>query len=1085
MANLKQLLGTVLLLSSSMVMAGQTTLTEAEVAARYNATYDGATPRHVTVHDPSIVIGYEGADGKVTGVETSGSKKVYCVFGSHRAWAKSYDLVNWETFENNISSDYATIFADDASWSALGSKSYDVSGNLWAPDVIWNRKTEKWCMYMSVNGDYFYSSIVLLTAESLTGDWTREGTVVYSFGLSSKNESKTDMWDVLESGSDTSDRYYWCRNSTKNRTYGMNAIDPCVFYDEDGNLWMTYGSWFGGMYIMRLDETTGLRDKTYTYETSYKQKDANAAWNQMNIVYANSDAYQGIKIAGGNHVSGEASYVEYHDGRYWLFVTYGGLTATGGYNMRVFSSESVTGPYTDISGDDARYSNSGEYGSANAGQVNRSVGTRLMSYYRWGFMDYGYVAQGHNSAVVDGDRMWLVYHTRFDDGTEGHQVRVHELFTTADGRIMCAPFEYRGESALSGAVGGEEIAGTWGVIHHGNGTDYSNLVCAQEEEITFGADGTVSGAYSGTWSASESEPTINISIKVGDYTESYQGRFLRQYLEGTNVEALCFTAVDGVDKSLWGYKKAGAGQTFGDDVAVARAAHELGLELPTLVFAGEVVTLPTTIDGVGVTYSSSDETLLTNDGSVPATATDGSVTLKATLTCGGVRSEVSKTVKVARSLDAILPLDRNAILAHYADGTTFGTDPAVLVSEETGLSISFLVGGLTSDWTSILHSSDNDYRMYLSVLHYIGTNYFEHNAIASTAAQAAMSSEGKAPWQLFLGGTYFVTVSFNTDGSVGYYRDGVLMLTFDDTCAVGAIDSGTTTQKPSDVVKAVIEYYKSNKLTFDSAVSNLVVGYGVDYTPAALVETLPVEEGNVLGLYASNVFMNQGAPLSGVSESTGVSFSFLVSNVVSDWDVIGSSVSDKVYLHLSVVDYDGSHFYEHNAVASGAASSVMSEESKGAYQIFLDGTYYVTISYNPEGTVTFYRDGELMLTFSNETTVNDGTHTMSEVVSAVVGAYNAGTLTFSRAVTNVVVGYSVDYAAEKPNSLVGGEVEVDTWIGVSGSAVVVESAEVGEVLVFDISGRVVYSGVTSRVEGLASGMYVVRAGEVVKIVTIK
>lgn len=1085
MANIKQLLGMVLLLSSSVVMTGQTVLTEAEVLAKYNATYDGATPGHVTVHDPSVVIGYEGTDGRVTGVETSGSKKVYCVFGSHRAWAKSYDLVDWATFENNISTDYATIFAEDAAWSALGNSSYDVSGNLWAPDVIWNEEMGKWCMYMSVNGDNYYSSIVMLTAESLTGDWTRVGTVVYSFGLSSKNESKTDMWDVLKSGEDTSNRYYWCRNSTSNRTYGMNAIDPCVFYDEEGNLWMTYGSWFGGLYIMRLDGATGLRDKTYTYATVYKREDDNATWSATKIKYAISDAYQGIKIAGGNHVSGEASYVEYHDGRYWLFVTYGGLAAAGGYNMRVFSSESVTGPYTDISGDDARYSSSGEYGSANAGQVNRSVGTRLMSYYRWGFMDYGYVAQGHNSAVVDGDRMWLVYHTRFDDGTEGHQVRVHELFTTSGGRIMCAPFEYRGEAAMTGAVDGEEVAGSWGIIRHGNGTDYKNLVCAQEEEITLGADGTVSGAYSGTWSASASEPVINISIKVGSTTESYEGRFLRQYLEGTNVEALCFTAVDGVDKSLWGYKKAGAGQTFGDDVAIAQAAHDLAEELPTLVFAGEVVTLPTAVDGVAVAYSSSDETLLMNDGSVPATAEDGVVTLKATLTCGSVSTEVSKTVKVAKSLDAILPLNRNAILAHYADGTTFGTEPAVLVSEETGLSVSFLVGGLTSDWTTILHSSDNNYRMYLSVLHYIGTDYYEGDAIASTAAKAAKTSEGKDPWQLFLNGTYFVTVSFNADGSIGYYRDGVLMLTFDDTCVAGYTASGATTQKPSDVVEAVIDYYKNNKLTFDSSVSNVVVGYGVDYTPAELVETLPVEDGNVLGEYGSSVFMNQGAPLSGVSESTGVSFSFLVSNVASDWDVVASSVSDKLYLHLSVVDYDGSHFYEHNAVASDAARSVMSDEGKGAYQLFLDGTYYVTVSYNPDGTVTFYRNGELMLTFSNATTVNDGTRTMSEVVSAMVAAYNAGRLTFSRSVTNVVVGYSVGYEAEDPNALVESEVEGDVRIRACGSAVVIDAVDMVGVSVWDVSGRVVYAGVTSRVEGLAGGVYVVRAGDVVKIVTIK
>ena len=119
----------------------------------------------------------------------------------------------------------------------------------------------------------------------------------------------------------------------------MNAIDPCVLYDDDGNLWMTYGSWFGGIYMLKLDGKTGLRDYTYTYATIDNE----------------SDIYQGLKIAGGQHCSGEASYIQKVGEYYYLFMSYGGLTANGGYNMRVFRSDKITGPYKDYSGDDARY----------------------------------------------------------------------------------------------------------------------------------------------------------------------------------------------------------------------------------------------------------------------------------------------------------------------------------------------------------------------------------------------------------------------------------------------------------------------------------------------------------------------------------------------------------------------------------------------------------------------------------------------------------------------------------------------------------------------------------------------------------
>ena len=51
-------------------------------------------------------------------------------------------------------------------------------------------------------------------------------------------------------------------NGSYDCTYGMypNCIDPTVFYDEQGNLWMTYGSFSGGIYILPLVEETGMPD---------------------------------------------------------------------------------------------------------------------------------------------------------------------------------------------------------------------------------------------------------------------------------------------------------------------------------------------------------------------------------------------------------------------------------------------------------------------------------------------------------------------------------------------------------------------------------------------------------------------------------------------------------------------------------------------------------------------------------------------------------------------------------------------------------------------------------------------------------
>ena len=122
-----------------------------------------------------------------------------------------------------------------------------------------------------------------------------------------------------------------------------------MFYDEQGKLWMSYGSWSGGIWMIELDENTGLRD----YNVSYSIKGSGNG--------VTSDPYFGKKIAGGYYVSGEGSYIEYIGGYYFLFISYGGLAVggnpndynNGGYQMRYFRSENPDGPYKDANNVDA------------------------------------------------------------------------------------------------------------------------------------------------------------------------------------------------------------------------------------------------------------------------------------------------------------------------------------------------------------------------------------------------------------------------------------------------------------------------------------------------------------------------------------------------------------------------------------------------------------------------------------------------------------------------------------------------------------------------------------------------------------
>ncbi len=59
-------------------------------------------------------------------------------------------------------------------------KGNNVKGNQWAPDIVYNKTMKKWCMYMSLNGDNWCSSIVCFVSDNIEGPWVYQGPVVFS-----------------------------------------------------------------------------------------------------------------------------------------------------------------------------------------------------------------------------------------------------------------------------------------------------------------------------------------------------------------------------------------------------------------------------------------------------------------------------------------------------------------------------------------------------------------------------------------------------------------------------------------------------------------------------------------------------------------------------------------------------------------------------------------------------------------------------------------------------------------------------------------------------------------------------------------
>ncbi len=518
--------------------------------------------QRVSVHDPSIV--------------WDPASKMYYIFGSHRAAAKTTDLMSWTAF----TASWKTATSDNAAnnmafetpavnkikkggvdvdfpsfsatkWSAKGGIGYSVDGNMWAPDVIYNKEMKKWCMYLSINGNAWYSSIILLTADNIEGPYLYQGPVVISGFKNGTEYKETDFELVVGPQSSLPDRY---ATGDKWGDRYPNNIDPCVFYDEEGKLWMTYGSWSGGIWMIELDENTGLRDYDVTYELT-------GSGNGITV-----DPYFGKKIAGGYYVSGEASYIEYIGGYYFLFVTYGGLAAGGiagdynygGYQMRVFRSEKPDGPYQDVRGTNAIFIN---YRLDFGPDATDSRGVNIFGAYGdWGNQTTGKNSersQGHNSIITAEDgRTYLVYHTRFQNRGEEHEVRVHQVFQNEDGWLVAAPFEYTGEQvksadiATSQQIPTSQIAGNYKLLTHKFKLDHTHSELATPVDVQLNADGTISGEVSGKWSVKEG--TSYMTIQIGN--DEYKGVMMEQTLEPTSEKVAGFTAVAKNGVTIWGYK---------------------------------------------------------------------------------------------------------------------------------------------------------------------------------------------------------------------------------------------------------------------------------------------------------------------------------------------------------------------------------------------------------------------------------------------------------------------------------------------------------------------------------------------------
>lgn len=457
-----------------------------------------------SLHDPFIIQGDDGV--------------FYC-YGSHMTAARSDDLSKWKSWANGVTKNnkiFDNLLVEPFDAFAYVGKGEQGEYSVWAPSVIYNKKSGRYIMYFCTTSSYIQSNLCMAESDSPEGPYHYTDTVIYS-GLMKPNLTRTNYYDIM--GQDKQVRERYITAAGYNNQLWPNAIDPAMFYDRDDRLWMVYGSWSGGIFLLELDPETSRPIHPETDDS-----------NEV-------DKYYGKRLVGGFHHAIEGPYIHYDSNTdmYYLFLSYGNLQAQGGYQIRVFRSENPDGPYTDASGHTLGLQDDLDH--------FEQYGTKLMGNYTLPTLGITYMAPGGQSTFEADGKLYIVYHQRYKDRNEEHSVRVHQMAMNSDGWPCIFPFQTAGETLSADGYSEETVRGTYYLVDHGLAVDAS---VNEPVKCTF-SKGKIRGDVTGSYTLQEGSNYIDITI--GD--DTFKGVLVDMPDEAGN-STRCFSAVSDNNHALWG-----------------------------------------------------------------------------------------------------------------------------------------------------------------------------------------------------------------------------------------------------------------------------------------------------------------------------------------------------------------------------------------------------------------------------------------------------------------------------------------------------------------------------------------------------
>ncbi|WP_214749132.1 MULTISPECIES: arabinan endo-1,5-alpha-L-arabinosidase [unclassified Exiguobacterium] len=293
---------------------------------------------------------------------------------------KSKDLINWE-FTGRV---FDEVSQEAFNWTG--------GNTFWAPSITKIKDT--FYLYYSVSKVGSRTSYIgMASASNVEGPWRDQGVVI----ASKEGDGKT-----------------------------VNAIDPHVLQDKTGKWWMTYGSYFGGIFLTEINPNTGkLMKKSSEGKLLAKRKDMTMGIEGPEILYNAKTGY------------------------YYLMVSYGWLEDS--YNVRIGRSKSLDGPYVDSRGRDLRDTSDESF----------DTGLKIVGSYRFGGDD-GYVGTGHSAFLQDGEDTFIIHQARPSEDIYWSQLQVRKVYWTKEGWPVVSPERYAGEKNIS--VQKDQIVGEWEII---------------------------------------------------------------------------------------------------------------------------------------------------------------------------------------------------------------------------------------------------------------------------------------------------------------------------------------------------------------------------------------------------------------------------------------------------------------------------------------------------------------------------------------------------------------------------------------------------------------------------------------------